>query len=252
MVGLNGNYEDELDFLDYINDMDEKQLEEYRKINEIHNQEISKKKVRNFISGTIKRTIDIIAGLVGIVILIPLTLVVYIIKLVNKEEGPIFYDQLRIGKDGKIFKMYKFRTMVIGADEKLFEYLKENPEEAKEYRINKKLANDPRITKSGKWLRKTSIDEWPQFISVFTGKMSLVGPRPYLPREKKDMGEYYDYIIRVKPGLTGPWQVAGRSNLKFEDRLKLDEEYCSRCGNKRDIKIIFKTIKKVFKSEGAM
>lgn len=252
MVGLNGNYEDELDFLDYINDMDEKQLEEYRKINEIHNQEISKKKVRNFISGTIKRTIDIIAGLVGIVILIPLTLVVYIIKLVNKEEGPIFYDQLRIGKDGKIFKMYKFRTMVIGADEKLFEYLKENPEEAKEYRINKKLTNDPRITKSGKWLRKTSIDEWPQFISVFTGKMSLVGPRPYLPREKKDMGEYYDYIIRVKPGLTGPWQIAGRSNLKFEDRLKLDEEYCSRCGNKRDIKIIFKTIKKVFKSEGAM
>ncbi|MBR1884242.1 MAG: sugar transferase [Clostridia bacterium] len=249
---LKRQYDDELDVLDYINEMNEKQIEEYRADNKKHYEEIEKKKIRNLISGLFKRTIDILAGLVGTILLIPITIVVYIVKKINKENGPIFYDQLRIGKNGKIFKMYKFRTMVIGADEILFDYLKENPKEAKEYEINKKLSNDPRITKSGAWLRKTSLDEWPQFVAILIGQMSLVGPRPYLPREKKDMGQYYDYIIKVKPGLTGPWQVAGRSNLTFEDRLKLDEEYISRCGNKRDIKIILKTIKKVFRKEGAI
>ena len=148
--------------------------------------------------------------------------------------------------------MHKFRSMVVGADKILEEYLKNNPEEAKEYEINRKLKNDPRITKTGDFLRKTSLDEWPQFIDVLFGKMSLVGPRPYLPNEKDAMGEYYKYIVKVKPGLTGPWQIAGRSNLTFEDRLKLDEEYVSRCGNRRDIKILLKTVKKVFKKEGAI
>ena len=148
--------------------------------------------------------------------------------------------------------MYKFRSMVVGADEILKEYLENNSEEAKEYKKFKKLKEDPRLTKTGKFLRATSLDEWPQFLLLLSGKMSLVGPRPYLPREKEEMGEYYKYIISVKPGLTGPWQVAGRSDLTFEDRLKLDEEYCSRNGNKRDLKIILKTIRKVVKKEGAL
>lgn len=245
-------YNNEFEVLQKINMMNEDELKQYRLRNKEHNEKIKRRTVRNFISETIKRCIDILAGLIGTIILIPLTILVWIMNKINKEEGPIFYDQLRIGKNGKIFKLYKFRSMVIGADGILQEYLEKHPKEAKEYDKNKKLKNDPRITKTGKILRKTSLDEWPQFLSILTSDMSLVGPRPYLPREKEDMGEYYDYIIKVKPGLTGPWQVAGRSNLTFEDRLKLDEEYASRCGNKRDIGILFKTIKKVMKKEGAI
>lgn len=243
---------DELSILNKINSMNDVEILEYRRKNQEHDSRIAKRTIRNFISGCIKRIIDILAGICGVTILIPLIIVVYIMRIINKENGPIFYEQLRIGKNGKIFRIHKFRSMVIGADEILADYLKAHPKEAKEYKINKKLKNDPRITKTGKILRKTSLDEWPQFIEILTGKMSLVGPRPYMPSEKEDMGEYYQYIIKVKPGLTGPWQIAGRSNLTFQDRLKLDEEYASRCGNRRDIVILLKTFKKVFRKEGAI
>lgn len=245
-------HNNEFEVLQKINMMNEDELKQYRLRNKEHNEKIQRRTVRNFISETIKRCIDILAGLIGTIILIPLTILVWIMNKINKEEGPIFYDQLRIGKNGKIFKLYKFRSMVVGADSILQEYLEKHPKEAEEYAKNKKLKNDPRITKTGKILRKTSLDEWPQFVSILTSNMSLVGPRPYLPKEREDMGEYYEYIIKVKPGLTGPWQVAGRSNLTFEDRLKLDEEYASRCGNKRDISIILKTIERVLKKEGAI
>ena len=169
----------------------------------------------------VKRIIDIVAGLVGVILLIPITVLVWIVRIIKKENtGPLFYEQLRIGKNGKQFRMYKFRSMCMNADEKLKTYLAENEEARKEYKKYKKLKNDPRITKVGCFLRETSLDEFPQFINVLFGSMSLVGPRPYLPREKEDMGEYYSTIVKVKPGLTGPWQVAGRSNLKFEDRMK--------------------------------
>ena len=138
----------------------------------------------------IKRIIDIIGGLVGIVLLIPITIVLYLISIFSKEnKGPIFYEQLRVGKNGKEFRIYKFRSMVMHADEKLWEYLNSNPEAKEEYKKYKKLREDPRITKTGKFLRKTSLDEFPQFINVLKGDMSLVGPRPYLYREKEDMGE---------------------------------------------------------------
>ena len=242
---------DEVEILELINNMDEVEKKQFRKVNEEHNKVIAERTVRNFFSRILKRTIDIIAGIIGTIILIPLTLVVWILRKINKEEGPLFYDQLRIGEHGKIFKLYKFRSMVIGADKKLGEYLATHPEEAEEYRINKKLENDPRVTKTGKILRRLSLDEWPQFLNILFGQMSLIGPRPYLPREREDMGEYYDYIIKVRPGLTGPWQIAGRSNITFEDRLKLDEEYASRCGNRRDLKILLKSFKIVFSREGA-
>ena len=246
------NEKNETEILRLINNMDEGEKKQFRKINEKHNEKYGKRTIRNCISKLIKRTMDLLAGIVGTIILIPLTIFVWIMKKINKEEGPIFYEQLRIGKGGKIFRIYKFRSMVIGADEILEQYLKSHPKEAEEYRINKKLENDPRVTKVGKLLRKASLDEWPQFLNILFGQMSLIGPRPYLPKEKDDMGEYYKYIIKVKPGLTGPWQIAGRSNLTFEDRLKLDEEYASRCGNKRDVKILLKTFKKVFSREGAV
>ena len=198
-----------------------------------------------------KRVIDIIGSVIGIVVLVPLTLGVYIARLVTKDKGPIFYTQNRIGKDGKVFKMYKFRSMVVGADDILQEYLDSNKEANEEYRINKKLKDDPRVTKVGDFIRKTSIDEFPQFINVLKGEMSLVGPRPYLPREIDDIGEYYPYITSVKPGITGLWQIRGRNDVSFKERLKLDFEYCENKNLKFDTRILGLTLKKVAIREGA-
>ena len=212
---------------------------------------VSKK--QNIAFRFIKRTIDILAGIVGIILLIPITLVVAIMRIIKKEnDGPIFYEQLRIGKNGKQFRMYKFRSMCLNADETLKKYLEENEDAKKEYKKYKKLKYDPRITKVGKVLRATSLDEFPQFINVLKGDMSLVGPRPYLPREKKDMGKYYDVIIKIKPGVTGPWQIRGRSNISFEDRLKIDAEYIQNMSLKNDIKMVLKTFTKVVNKDGAI
>lgn len=200
----------------------------------------------------IKRIVDFLGGLCGVILLIPITLVVILFRIKNKEEGPIFYTQDRIGKNGKVFKLYKFRTMVVGADNMLKEYLDSHPEENLEYKKFKKLKNDPRVTKTGDFLRRTSLDEWPQFINILIGNMSLVGPRPYLLREKEDMGNYYDIIIKAKPALTGPWQIAGRSNVTFNDRMEIDKKYISNLGLKNDLSIVFKTVEKVFKSDGAI
>ena len=210
-------------------------------------------KKQNIAYRFVKRFIDIIAGLVGVILLIPITIIVEIIRIVKKEnDGPLFYEQLRIGKNGKQFRMYKFRSMCMNADERLKEYLEENEEARKEYKKYKKLKCDPRITKVGKVLRETSLDEFPQLLNVLKGDMSLVGPRPYLPREKKEMGEYYIGIINVKPGITGPWQIKGRSKITFEDRLKMDLEYANKSNLTRDVKILIKTFTKVMNKDGAL
>lgn len=200
----------------------------------------------------IKRFMDILGGGIGVLTLIPLTLIIWIANKLVKDEGPIFYTQERIGKNGKIFKMYKYRSMVIGADEKLTKYLEENEDAREEYKKYKKLKNDPRITVIGKILRKTSLDEFPQFINVLKGDMSLVGPRPYLPREKEDMNGFFKYITSCKPGLTGFWQVNGRSEVTFTDRLSMDMNYYYSHNLKLDIKLLFKTISKIVKKDGAI
>ena len=200
----------------------------------------------------IKRFIDIIGSLFGIIMLIPLTIGIYMANLIVKDNGPVFYCQNRIGKDGKLFKMYKFRSMVVGAEKKLEEYLEKNEEAKKEYAEYKKLKNDPRITRVGRFIRKTSIDEFPQFINVLKGEMSLVGPRPYLPGEKEDMNGFYKYITSCKPGLTGFWQISGRSELTFTDRLDMDMKYYSKHSLKDDIKILNKTVMKIVRKEGAI
>ena len=199
----------------------------------------------------IKRIIDIIGALVGIAILIPLTVIVWIGNRICKDKGPIFYSQERIGKDGKIFKMYKFRSMVVGADEVLQELLEKDEKANKEYSEYKKLENDPRITKFGNFLRKTSLDEFPQFINVLRGEMSIVGPRAYLIREKEDMGDTYETIIRCKPGITGLWQVNGRSSVNFKTRLDMDVEYYNKYSTTLDLEILFKTISAVLNKDGA-
>lgn len=199
-----------------------------------------------------KRFIDICAGVAGMCVLIPLTIILYIVKIVDKDKGPLFFSQDRIGKDGKLFKMYKFRTMVVGADDVLKKMLDEDEKAREEYAKNKKLKNDPRITKIGKFLRSTSLDEFPQFINVLKGDMSLVGPRPYLPREEDDMGYYYYYITKCKPGITGLWQVSGRSEVSFDGRLDLDLEYYREdAGIFSDLGIAAKTVVKTLKKEGA-
>jgi len=213
---------------------------------------LQKNKVAYAASIIMKRFIDICAGFAGMCILIPLTIVLYIVKILDRDKGPLFFSQDRIGKDGKLFRMYKFRTMIVGADEELERILKTDKAARKEYEKNKKLKDDPRITKVGKFLRSTSLDEFPQFINVLKGEMSLVGPRPYLPREEEDMGYYYYYITKCKPGITGLWQVSGRSELSFEERLDLDLEYYRDvAGVVSELGLVVKTVEKTLKKEGA-
>lgn len=200
----------------------------------------------------IKRTIDIIGALVGCIVLVPLTIGIWIANMIAKDNGPVFYVQKRIGKNGKTFKMYKYRSMVVDADRKLRRHLLDNPEANEEFLKYRKLKDDPRITPVGKFIRKTSLDEFPQFINVLKGDMSLVGPRPYLPREKRAMKKAYKEITKVKPGLTGPWQVNGRSEISLEERMKMDIEYVENCSLKNDINYFLRTFTKLFKKEGAI
>jgi len=209
------------------------------------------KSIGMFMYKFIKRLFDIIVSLLGIVFLIPLTIIIKIISMCSGDFHSIFFIQNRIGKNGKEFKFYKFRSMVPNADEILFKLLKENKEVAKEYKINKKLKNDPRITKIGKFLRKTSLDELPQLINILKGDMSLIGNRPYMPREKEDMGSSFEEIVKTKPGLTGYWQVSGRSDTTFDERLKLEKYYSNHCSLSLDIKIFFKTFKVVLCGKNA-
>ncbi|MBR3161934.1 MAG: sugar transferase [Bacilli bacterium] len=198
----------------------------------------------------LKRLFDIIGGIVGLLLLIPVTIILKIAFLISGDTHPLFFSQERIGKNGKTFKLYKYRSMVPNADEILKELLKD-PKIKKQYKKNMKLDNDPRITKIGSLIRKLSIDELPQLLNVLKGDMSLIGNRPYLPREKDDMGEYYHNIIKTKPGITGYWQVSGRSNISFNDRCKLESFYSQNRGFRLDIKIFFLTFYVVLFSRGA-
>lgn len=200
-----------------------------------------------------KRMIDIIGAIVGIIFLIPTTIAVCLARKISKEDkGPVFYEQLRYGKNGKVFRLYKFRSMCIGADEKLKKYLEENEEIRKEFQKTHKLQNDPRITKIGNFLRKTSLDELPQVINILKGEMSFVGPRPVVEKEVEDYGKNKDKFLSVKPGLTGYWQVNGRSNTTYEERMEMELYYVDNCSLWLDIKIFFKTFITVFKKEGAV
>ena len=198
----------------------------------------------------LKRTVDITASATALLLLSPVFLVTSL-AIRKDSDGPAMFTQKRIGKDGKLFEIYKFRTMVPDADKKLFEMLERDEKAREEYKLNKKLKHDPRITKVGNFLRKTSIDELPQLINVLKGDMSLVGPRPYLPREIDDMGSYYDTIIESKPGITGLWQVSGRSNTTFEERLHFDKEYNEKKSFTYDMGLLVKTVGSVVKGDGA-
>ena len=205
----------------------------------------------NYVDKLVKRFIDIIAGFVGCLINIPLYLYV---KHKNEKAGdtdPILFKQVRIGEYGDPITIYKYRSMVPNAEAILEKMMEEDPEIKQEYHKNKKLENDPRITEAGKFLRKTSLDEFPQFLNVLKGEMSLIGPRPYLPREQADMGFYYDSIVQCKPGITGMWQANGRSEISFIQRCQLDDYYFKNYSIWLDLTILFKTLKAVLYERGA-
>ena len=167
------------------------------------------------------------------------------------SPGPVFFRQTRIGRFGRKFTIYKFRTMVQNADQELQNYLKKFPELKAEWLATQKLKQDPRLTGLGALLRKTSLDELPQLWNIFIGDMSLVGPRPIVDSEVKKYGKCFDYYIQVRPGLTGLWQVSGRNNTTYERRVELDEYYVRNRSLKLDLEILLKTIKVVLKQDGA-
>ncbi|MFV8826393.1 sugar transferase [Alkalihalobacterium sp. APHAB7] len=197
-----------------------------------------------------KRSLDIAGSLMAIVIFSPLFFLISIFYLFEKRKGSIFFKQLRVGKNGEMFQIYKFRSMAIDAEERLKsdrilyeKYIENN------YKLEPE--EDPRITKLGAFLRKTSLDELPQFINVLKGDMSLVGPRPVVEAELNEYGNKADLFLSVKPGVTGYWQVSGRSNIGYPQRVNLELEYVYKQSLLFDIKIIFKTFLIVFLKRGA-
>lgn len=196
----------------------------------------------------IKRISDVLFASIGMVVLSPIFVIIAIaIKL--ESQGPIFFKHTRIGKNGKTIKLYKFRSMVENAEDLIKSF---TSEQMKEYRENYKLSNDPRITKVGRILRKTSLDELPQLINIIQGDLSIIGPRPVVEDELKKYEKNVGKFLSVTPGLTGYWAANGRSNITYEERMQMELYYIDNMSFKLDIKIFFKTILSVIKKEGAI
>jgi Undecaprenyl-phosphate galactose phosphotransferase WbaP len=199
----------------------------------------------------IKRSFELVLAVFLTLLLFPFFLIT-VLAIKIDSRGPVFFNQERLASKNRTFKMHKFRSMHVDGDEKLADYLDCHPDVQLEWQEYRKIKNgDPRVTRVGRILRKFSIDEIPQLINVLKGDMSLIGPRPYLPQEKNSMGETFDFISRVKPGMTGFWQVRGRNILSFRERLLLDEYYIRNWSLWLDIVILLKTLKVLIKREGA-
>lgn len=196
----------------------------------------------------VKRIIDVALSTMGLIVLLPVFAVIALaIKIESK--GPVFFKHMRIGKNGKVMEMYKFRSMVINAEELMKNF---TPEQMKEYNENYKLKDDPRITKVGKFLRRTSLDELPQLINIIKGDLSIIGPRPVVKDELEKYGLNSQKFLSVTPGLTGYWAANGRSCKSYDERIEMELYYVENMSFKLDIKIFFKTILSVLKREGAM
>ncbi|AIM16355.1 multidrug MFS transporter [Bacillus sp. X1(2014)] len=198
----------------------------------------------------VKRFIDITGAILGLILTAPIFLLISIMYLVGESKGPLFFKQQRYGEKGKLFYIYKFRSMVVNADEKL----KSNKELYQKYiNNNYKLEpnEDPRITRLGRFLRKTSLDELPQLINVLKGEMSLVGPRPIVEEELREYKNKKDIFLSVKPGVTGYWQVSGRSDVGYPERVELELYYIYNQSFYLDLKILFKTILVILLRKGA-
>ncbi|MGC7808815.1 MULTISPECIES: sugar transferase [Bacillus cereus group] len=198
----------------------------------------------------LKRVMDLSGAIVGLIMFSPIFLLISILYMIGDNKGPVFFKQIRMGKNGKEFYIYKFRSMIVNAEEKL----RSNEVLYKKYIDNNyKLepSEDPRITKVGQFLRKTSLDELPQFLNVLKGDMSLVGPRPVVQEELVEYGKRKDEFLSVKPGLTGYWQVSGRSDVGYPERVDLELYYAYNASLRLDIKILLLTVKNVVVGKGA-
>lgn len=194
-----------------------------------------------------KRFLDIVLSAVGLVVLIPVFLVIAIV-IKSDSKGKVIYRHNRLGKDGRIIKIYKFRTMIENADEAYHEF---TPEQKAEFEKHFKLENDPRITRAGKFLRTSSLDELPQLLNILKGELSIVGPRPVVEPELAKFGENAKTLLSVRPGLTGNWQVNGRNDITYADRINMDMYYIENQSFWLDLKIIIKTFAVVVKKNGA-
>jgi len=196
-------------------------------------------------------TYNYIVAILSLPLLLPIIgIIAFLIK--RDSNGPVFFMQDRLGVDGKIFKVFKFRTMLVDGDEVLEKYLQDNPQEVENYKVFCKYDNDPRITKIGNFLRNTSADELAQIFNVLRGEMNFVGPRPYLVTELDKIGkENANIILKVKPGITGLWQVSGRSDITFQDRVNMDKWYIYNWSLWDDFVILLKTFSVVLKKSGA-
>ncbi|WP_298083076.1 sugar transferase [uncultured Campylobacter sp.] len=199
----------------------------------------------------LKRGLDLALIFLALPLLVPIFGVIALMMKLKEPTGRIFFSHQRMGFGGKPFGCLKFRSMKENGDEILAQYLKQNPQEVEYFEKYHKYEHDPRITKLGDFLRKSSLDELPQLINVLKGEMSIVGPRPCAQYERKDMGEYADLILAVKPGITGLWQVSGRSDVDFATRAGMDAWYMKNWSIWNDIVIILKTFKVVLAREGA-
>jgi undecaprenyl-phosphate galactose phosphotransferase len=198
-----------------------------------------------------KRLFDVIASLFGLVLLLPVFVTLAILIKMN-DGGPVFYAHRRVGRRGRTFRCWKFRTMQEDADHALAAFLEQNPEAAAEWRETQKLRFDPRITTVGRFLRFTSLDELPQLFNVVLGEMSLVGPRPVTKSELNDRyAKDRRYYLLVRPGVTGLWQVSGRNKLSYSRRVQLDEQYLREWSFWQDISILLRTFDVVFRRDGA-
>ena len=217
---------------------------------EVNVKEISKESILSkYIYLFIKRLFDIFCSLLGIILMLPISIIIKLSYILTGDFHSIFYKQQRIGKDGKIIGIYKFRSMVYNADELLKEVIKKEPYKT-EWKKNHKLENDPRITKVGKLIRKTSIDELPQFINVLFNEMSLIGPRPLVKGELDQHGGDHELYESIKPGITGWWACNGRSALDYDKRLELEYYYINNRSLLLDIKCILLTISIVINRHG--
>lgn len=193
-----------------------------------------------------KRLFDIVAATCGIVILSPLMIIIAVL-IKAEDHGPVFYKQVRVGKNGKTFKMYKFRSMFVNADKMLDRLKEQNDVDGPMF----KMKDDPRVTKIGHFIRKHSLDELPQFLNVLKGDMSLVGPRPPLPSEVAEYSEYDKQRLLVIPGCTGLWQATERNEVGFNEMVQLDIQYIKRASFMFDLWIIWKTVEIVIKPNGS-
>jgi Undecaprenyl-phosphate galactose phosphotransferase WbaP len=211
---------------------------------------VTSHKLRMFWNLAIKRIMDLVLVIIGGIIILPLLFfIALLVKL--SSPGPVLYGHRRLGKNRVHFNAYKFRSMVNNSQDVLEKLLDSSPDLRKEWEANHKLKNDPRVTAIGQFLRRTSFDEFPQLINILKGEMSLVGPRPVVDGEVEKYGKNFDYIFSVKPGLTGMWQVSGRSDTDYAERVAFDTYYLQSWSVWLDLWVLLKTIGVVFKGKGA-